>query len=58
MVSEEYLCLRKVKKHLTRTFLTDPIEVTGSLYFRNIFRINWNNSGRIKVDDFRESASF
>ena len=39
MMSEKYLYFRKRKKHLTRTFFTHPIEVTGSMYFGNIFRI-------------------
>ena len=61
MMSEKYLYFRKRKKHLARTFFTHPIEVTGSMYFGNIFRImcllkicmktqknNWNNSGIIQ----------
>ena len=39
MISEKYLYFRKRKKHLARTFFTHPIEVTGSMYFGNIFRI-------------------
>ena len=39
MMSEKYLYFRKRKKHLARTFFTHPIEVTGSMYFGNIFRI-------------------
>ena len=39
MMSEKYLYFRKSKKHLIRTFFTHYIEVTGSMYFRNIFRI-------------------
>ena len=39
MMSEKYLYSRKRKKHLARTFFTHPIEVTGSMYFGNIFRI-------------------
>ena len=39
MMSKKYLYFRKRKKHLTRTFFTHPIEVTGSMYFGNIFRI-------------------
>ena len=37
MMSEKYLYFRKRKKHLARTFFTHPIEVTGSMYFGNIF---------------------
>ena len=39
MMSEKYFYFRKRKKHLARTFFTHPIEVTGSMYFGNIFRI-------------------
>ena len=40
MMSEKYLYFRKRKKnHLARTFFTHPKEVTGSMYFGNIFRI-------------------
>ena len=38
-MSENYLYFRKRKKHLVRTFFTHPIEVTGSMYFGNIFQI-------------------
>ena len=39
MMSEKYLYFRKRKKHLARTLFTHPREVTGSMYFGNIFRI-------------------
>ena len=39
MMSEKYLFFRKRRKHLARTFFTHLVEVTGSMYFRNIFRI-------------------
>ena len=34
----EYWYFRKRKKHLARAFFTQPIEVTGSMYFGNIFQ--------------------
>ena len=39
MMSEKYLFFRKRREHLARTFFTHPVEVTGSMYFGNIFRI-------------------
>ena len=38
IMSEKYLYFRK-KKYLVITFFTHPIEVTGPMYFGNIFRI-------------------
>ena len=37
MMLEEDLYFRKRKNHLTRKFFTHPIEVTGPMYFGNIF---------------------
>ena len=37
MMSEKYLYFRKRKKHLARTFFPHPTEVTGFMYFGNIF---------------------
>ena len=39
MMSREVTYFRKRTKHLVRKFLTHPIEVTGSMYFGNIFQI-------------------
>ena len=39
LVSEKYFHFRNRENHLAKTFLSHPIEVTGSMYFRNIFRI-------------------
>ena len=38
MMSEKYLFL-ETKKHLARTFFTQPREITGSMYFGNIFSV-------------------
>ena len=37
MMSEKYLFFRNRKKHLARTFFTQPREITRSMYFGNIF---------------------
>ena len=70
MMLEKYLYFRKRKTHLARTFFSHPMEVTGSMYFGNIFQIrrfsktctnlerNLNNSGCIKVDNFRKPVNF
>ena len=39
IMSEKYLYFSKRKKHLVRAFFTHHREVTGSMYFGNIFRI-------------------
>ena len=61
---------QKKKKTFDKDIFSHPIEVTGSMQFENNFPImclikistrtkkNWNISGRIKVDNFRESVSF
>ena len=49
MMSEKYLYFRKRKKHLTMKFFTQHIEVTGSMYFGNVFRIMYFPKIRIKA---------
>ena len=39
IMSEKYFHSRKRQKNLTKTFFSHPVEVTGSMNFRNIFRI-------------------
>ena len=51
LLSEKYLHFRKRQKHVARKVFSHPVEVTGSMYFRNL-EWNWNNSGCIKVDNF------
>ena len=37
MSEEKYFHFRKRQKHLAETFFSHPVEITGSLYFGNIF---------------------
>ena len=39
MSEEKYFHFRKRQKHLAETFFSHPVEITGSLYFGNIFWI-------------------
>ena len=39
LMSEEYVRFRKKKKYVRRKCFFHPVEATGSMYFRNIFRI-------------------
>ena len=58
-----------INKYTNYNIIEIYIKVTGSMYVGNIFLImcldmyknlkrNWNYSGRIKIDHFRESVSF
>ena len=70
MMSEKYLYFRKRKKIFVKDIFYPPHRSNWIHVFGNIFRImylakyvqkfkiNWNNSGRIKADNFRESLSF
>ena len=37
MMSDKCIYFRKRKKHAAKSFFTHPIEITGSMYFENIF---------------------
>ena len=39
LMSEKYLYFRKRQKHVASKFFLYPVEVTGSMYFRNAFQI-------------------
>ena len=38
LLSKKYFHFRKRQKYLAKTFFSQPVEVTGSMYFGNIFR--------------------
>ena len=70
IILELYIHFRKRQKHAANKFFSHPVEVTGSMYFGNIFQLcvsqryvenlerKCNNSGCIKVDDFCKSVNF
>ena len=39
MMSKKYFHFRIRQRHLAKTFFSHPVELTGSMYFGNIFRI-------------------
>ena len=41
LMSEKYFHFRKRQKHVAKTPFSHPVEVTGSMYFGNIFRTVW-----------------
>ena len=71
-MSEKYLHFKI--KACSNQILSQTAEETGSIYFGNIFQIlyanlftqrcvhkrerNWNNSGRIKIDNFPKYVNF